>query len=98
MALEYRGMLTSQAFPFLFGWWTRWIDPVRFPDSIELIRQIFPTENIPADSLSMRRVLYRIRLVKKPIPLLWEEFRYGIIPFYARQIAREVATRMIHSS
>ncbi len=83
---EFQGMdvsLTDN--PWLNRWWCRWVDVNGHPDSYALLSEIYLIRGFKR-SLQLDGILYLIRREQKPIPLLWHDMRYLIVPHYKRKL------------
>ena len=68
--------------PALFMWWQRWCDKVRYPETHELLSEIYAGRKISWNTHELNLIFEAFRQSQKPVPLLWEDVIKHIIPHY----------------
>lgn len=71
---------------------------MEYPDSYALISEMYLVDNIK-QTPDVTAILYLIRREKKPLPLLWHDFRYVFMPYYVKRLAiikQSMQTGVLH--
>ena len=85
----YFCMCIDDRFPVLQKWWLKWTSVDIYPDSIELLREVYPDCKVESGGVKFKVVLEKIRLSRKPLPLLWSTMTQLLIPYYYRLLVNK---------
>lgn len=85
----YYCMCIDKRFPTLQGWWAKWTNIELYPNSLELLREIYPDCAVDSNLDILDTTITMIRLSRKPLPLLWSSMTKLLIPHYYRLLVHK---------